>query len=72
MALRIGSPAEGEDFFERDVERAQLWRVLPGNHVVPSAPRRLGKTSLLKQLLREAEGHGLLPTYLDVDFRVVA
>jgi len=69
MTLRIGSPAEGEDFFDRTIERAQLWRVLPANHVVLSAPRRIGKTSLLKRLVHEAEHHGLLPAYLDVSRR---
>ena len=66
MALRVGAPAEGEDFFNRNVERAQLWRVLDGNHVVLGAPRRLGKTSLLKQLVHGAAEHGLLAQYLDV------
>lgn len=69
MTLRIGAPAEDDDFFDRTIERAQLWRVLPGNHVVLSAPRRIGKTSLLKQLLREADDHGLMPAYLDVSRR---
>lgn len=69
MTLRIGSPAEGEDFFDREIERAQLWRTLPGNHVVLSAPRRVGKTSLLKKLALEAGDHGLLAAYLDVSRR---
>lgn len=66
MALRVGAPAEGDDFFDRVVERAQLWRVLPSNHVVLSAPRRLGKTSLLKKLVQEAADHGLLARYVDL------
>ena len=69
MTLRIGAPAEGQDFFDRTIERAHLWRTLPGNHVVLSAPRRVGKTSLLKQLVREAPEHGLLGVYLDVSRR---
>ncbi len=69
MTLRIGPPAEGEDFFDRTIERAQLWRALPGNHIVLSAPRRLGKTSLLKKLALEASDHGLLAVYLDVSRR---
>lgn len=69
MTLRIGSPAEGEDFFDREIERAQLWRALPHNHVVLSAPRRVGKTSLLKKLALEAGEYGLLAAYLDVSRR---
>lgn len=69
MTLRIGPPAEGDDFFDRTIERAQLWRVLPANHVVLSAPRRIGKTSLLKQLVGQADAHGLLSAYLDVSRR---
>ncbi len=66
MSLRVGAPAEGDDFFNRVVERAQLWRVLAANHVVLSAPRRVGKTSLLKVLAHEATAQGLLAIYLDV------
>lgn len=66
MALRVGSPAEGDDFFDRLIERAQLWDILVANHVVLTAPRRLGKTSLLKQLCSAAADHGLLAVYLDV------
>lgn len=72
MALRVGAPAEGADFFDRMVERAQLWRTLQANHVVLSAPRRLGKTSLLKQMAAEAAGHGLLAVYLDVSSQTSA
>lgn len=66
MPLRVGAPAEGDDFFNRDIERAQIWRVLVDNHVVLAAPRRLGKTSLLKQLVQTAPEHGLMAQYLDV------
>ena len=66
MALRVGAPAEGDDFFNRKVERAQLWRVLTANHVVLTAPRRVGKTSLLKVLAHEAAAQGLLAIYLDL------
>jgi uncharacterized protein len=69
MTLRIGPPAEGDDFFDREIERAQMWRALPANHIVLSAPRRLGKTSLLKKLALEAADHGLLAAYLDVSRR---
>lgn len=66
MPLRTGSPAEGQDFFGRQIELAMLWRVLLLNHLVLTAQRRLGKSSLLKKLLTQAPAHGLLGVYLDL------
>ena len=67
MVMRLGSKAEGADFFDRDTERDDLWRYLEGNHIVLSGPRRLGKTSLLQRLADEAEGKGLMARLVDVE-----
>ncbi len=41
MVMRLGSKAEGADFFDRLTERDDLWRYLEGNHIVCNAsPRR--------------------------------
>ena len=66
MPIRLGNKADGDDFFDRVNERADLWRHLEGNHVVLSGPRRLGKTSLLQRLAEEAPGHGLVARLEDV------
>ncbi len=47
----IGQAVIGEDFFERPKEIKKLWRALgSGSHILISAPRRVGKTSLLLYL----------------------
>lgn len=66
MTIRLGNKADGDDFFNRDSERQDLWRYLSDNHIVLSGPRRLGKTSLLQKLAEEAEAHGLLARLVDV------
>ncbi len=65
MSMRLGSKAEGDDFFDRETEREDLWRHLEANHVVLSGPRRLGKTSIfqskpLRSRLRS--GKAAMPT----------
>ncbi len=65
--MRLGSKAEGADFFDRVTERDDLWRYLEGNHIVLSGPRRLGKTSLLQRLADEAEEKGLMARLVDVE-----
>jgi uncharacterized protein len=66
MPIRLGNKAEGDDFFDRKTERADLWRYLEGNHIVLSGPRRLGKTSLLQRLAEESPGQGLLGGLVDL------
>ena len=54
MRLIIGTPATGDDFFPRDDVLAVLRRGLVAEHVLFIAPRRTGKTSLLKALARQS------------------
>lgn len=67
MAMRLGSKAEGEDFFDRETEREDLWRHLEGNHIVLSGPRRLGKTSILQRMADEALSQGLFGRLVDLE-----
>lgn len=67
MAIRLGNKAEGDDFFDRETDRADLWRHLAADHVVLSGPRRLGKTSLLQRLADEAADHGLIGVLMDLE-----
>lgn len=66
MPIRLGNKADGDDFFDREREREDLWRHLEGNHIVLSGPRRLGKTSVLQRLAEEAPDHGLVARLVDV------
>ncbi len=45
-----GSPMEPEDLWFRDEFIDRLWEILRGEHVLLSAPRRTGKTSVMDHL----------------------
>lgn len=62
----IGCPVEGQNFFNRDDEQAELWHRLETDHVLLLAPRRVGKTSLLYRLEATAERHGFKSIYVSV------
>lgn len=48
----VGQVVRGEDFFNRPQEIRRIWRSIEsGSHLLISAPRRVGKTSLLFYLL---------------------
>lgn len=69
MPLKIttGSPAEGEDkYFPRPAITEKIWRKIEnGEHLLLTAPRRVGKSSILKQLIREPR-KGYLVKYIIV------
>lgn len=51
MKIRTGQVVRGRDFFPRDKEVLKLWRKIEnGNSILISAPRRVGKTSLMKYI----------------------
>lgn len=66
MRLIIGTPATGDDFFPRDDVLAVLRRGLVAEHVLFIAPRRTGKTSLLKALARQSSA-GTKAFYIDLE-----
>jgi hypothetical protein len=60
-------PVAAEDLIDRDEEAEQMLRLAEGGHAVRlSAPRRYGKTSLLRRLGVEADKAGM--NYVEVDF----
>jgi hypothetical protein len=60
-------PVDPDDLIDRDDESARLLALAEGGHAVRlSAPRRYGKTSLLRRLGRDAEKIGM--NYVEVDF----
>jgi hypothetical protein len=61
-------PVAPEDLIDRDSETEELLRSAVGGHYVRLyAPRRFGKTSLLRRVLRDAERReGLIPILVDL------
>lgn len=67
MESGAGAPVVGEDLFGREHEIAHIWRLLErGAHVLMTAPRRVGKTSLMRELER-APRNGWIVAYADVE-----
>lgn len=62
----VGPPVEGDDCFGRSDEVLRLWNALQTQNIVLSAPRRIGKTSLLKQFAAHARANGAQTIYVDV------
>lgn len=71
MALKKGGAnwVSGESFFNRDFEIAALMeRVHAGTHTLISAPRRMGKTSLVREVLERLRIEGSFdPIFVDVE-----
>ena len=64
----LGSPVEGKKFFDREHEIALLSeRVREGNHTLLVGQRRMGKTSVVRELLRRLQATGEFATVF-VDF----
>jgi uncharacterized protein len=60
-------PLSPEDVINRDAETEELLRNIVGGHFVRLfAPRKYGKTSLLKRALRDGEREGLVPVLVDL------
>ena len=61
-------PLSPEDIVDRDDETRELLRNVVGGHYVRLfAPRKYGKTSLLRRALRDGEaGEGLIPILVDL------
>ena len=69
MRSATGRWVSGNDFFDRESELHVLeQRVRDGNHVLLTGQRRMGKTSLVRELGRRlTEGGGWAALYTDVE-----
>ncbi|MCY4057150.1 MAG: ATP-binding protein [Gammaproteobacteria bacterium] len=68
MRSSPGRWVQGDDFFGREAELALLAeRVRDGNHVLLTGQRRMGKTSLARELGRRLELDGWLFFFVDVE-----
>ena len=63
-----GSPAEHDDFFDRPRDLAKLRRELAnGANILLTAPRRVGKTSLVLRLCEACRAEGWTAVFLNVE-----
>jgi hypothetical protein len=67
MKNKVGNPARGKDFFEREQEIQKIIeRLNDGNNLQIAAPRRVGKTSILWYLL-DNKSNGYTYVYIDTE-----
>jgi len=57
---------EGSDFFDREREIARYWKGLQTDNLLLLAPRRVGKSSVLRRMNRFADKEDFTGIYLDV------
>ncbi len=62
----VGPPVEGDDFYGRERDLLRLWNETQGQSVVLTAPRRVGKTSLLRRFVHHVRANGGRAVYVDV------
>jgi hypothetical protein len=69
ISLKAGPPVEGDDFYGREKELQYAWEyhISKGVSLLLSAPRRVGKTSFSKELIKRAEKKGWKTLYLDLE-----
>ena len=68
MRSSTGRWVSGDDFFDREFELRSLeYRVCGGNHVLLTGQRRMGKTSLARELCRRLESQGWTSLFTDVE-----
>jgi len=68
MAIRniVGNVPEPDELYGREDFIEHLWRQIRGNNILLLAPRRFGKTGVMRHvLLKPREGY--LPIYLDLE-----
>lgn len=65
--MPVGSPAIGEDFIDREHEIKQILATLEKDNVLLAAPRRFGKTSIMRKLEKELSGNDSIVVFLDVE-----
>ena len=61
-----GAVAEGDDFFNRISEMELFWRNLETDNLLLLAPRRVGKTSLMRKMAEKAAAYGFTTALVDV------
>lgn len=65
--LPVGNPAIGNDFIDREKEIAQILEALKKDSVLLIAPRRFGKTSVMRRLIEELSNRNEISVFLEVE-----
>lgn len=63
--VALGGPVESEEFYNREEILDTLIKEIPHMHYALAGPRRIGKTSILKELNRRGIS-GFIPIYVNV------
>ena len=67
MKNSVGQAVRGEDFWKREHELASIWSAIEsGSHILLVAPRRVGKTSIMFNLLDEPKADYIV-VYIDTE-----
>jgi AAA+ ATPase superfamily predicted ATPase len=61
-----GQVAQGADFFDRELEQTQYWSDLETDNLLLLAPRRVGKTSVMRRMQETSDEHGYSVVFVDV------
>lgn len=68
MKSKTGAPVVGDDFHGRETDLDLLEaRIRDGNHVLLTGPRRMGKTSVAREIGRRLSEEGWAFLYVDVE-----
>lgn len=65
--LPVGNPAIGNDFINREKEIEQILSALERDNVLLIAPRRFGKTSIMRRLEKELSDRDEISIFLEVE-----
>ena len=65
--LPVGNPAIGDDFIDREKEIDQILSALEKDSVLLIAPRRFGKTSIMRRLEKELLNRDELCVFIEVE-----
>lgn len=67
MSIIVGQAARGENFWDRIDELEDIWDAIQsGSHILISAPRRVGKTSIMFKIQDEPKSN-YMPIYIDTE-----
>ena len=61
-----GQIASGDDFFDREAEQSRYWANLETDNLLLLAPRRVGKTSLMRRMQDTSQEHHYRVSFVDV------
>ena len=67
MQTVVGQVARGKDFWDRKNEMEDIWSAIEsGSHILISAPRRVGKTSIMYKVVDNPKP-GYIPIYINTE-----